>query len=66
MNDAAIVAVATQCPHLRHLNIGGCYHVSDIAIISLANHSRNLTSLNISLTQVWERYKQRKMKTFMK
>jgi hypothetical protein len=52
MNDDAVVAIATNCPHLTNLNLGGCHQLTDGSLFSLAKESRNLSSLNVSHTQV--------------
>ena len=56
MNDDAVVAIATNCPYLTNLNLGGCQQLTDTSLFALAKESRNLSSVNISHTQVaWPR-----------
>ena len=52
INDDTIVAIATNCPNLTNFNLGGCHQLTDNALFALAKESRNLSSLNVSHTQV--------------
>jgi hypothetical protein len=47
-----VQSVAAHCRFLEHLNIGGCYAVSEAAIIRVAKTCPNLLFLNLSRTKI--------------
>ena len=49
LTDEVVQSVAAHCRFLEHLNIGGCYAVSEAAIIRVA---KNLLFLNLSRTKI--------------
>ena len=40
-----MVELAESCPSLRYLCISNCVHLTDMALMSLANHCKELVTL---------------------
>ena len=49
VTDAAICALAQQCPHIEILELGGLVSLTDAAIEAVAVGCQSLKELNVSL-----------------
>ena len=43
--DEGVVELAESCPSLRYLCISNCVHLTDMTLMSLANHCKELVTL---------------------
>ena len=48
ITNKTLFAITQYCPHIQHLNLAGCIHLTDTGILALANGSLRVKSLNIS------------------
>ena len=46
--DAAVISLATHCPSLNDVNLGGSWYITDAAVIALATHCPSLTSMDLT------------------
>ena len=45
--DAAVISLATHCPSLNDVNLGGSWYITDAAVIALATHCPSLKSIDL-------------------
>lgn len=52
IGDEALIAIGEGCS-LHQLNVSGCNQIGDAGIIAIARGSPQLSSLDVSVLQVW-------------
>ena len=45
VNDEVISSISKCCPHIVHVNISGCYKITDVGIADLVKHASKLHTL---------------------